>query len=70
MEDHLHFVTEGHKFPNLKSYKGKHLNKSAVVPEQWALKPNSSGITGKWKQVVIWKKTKCSVFVTEGHNAS
>ena len=47
MEDHLHFVTEGHKFPNLKSYKGKHLNKSVVVPEQWALKPNSSGITGK-----------------------
>ena len=46
-EGHIYFVTEGHKFPNLKSYKGKHLNKSIVVHEQRILKPNSSGITGR-----------------------
>ena len=47
MEGQIYSVTERHKFPDLKSYKGKHLNKYVVIPEQRVLKPNSSGITGK-----------------------
>ena len=47
MEGQIYSVMKGLKFPDLKSYKGKHLNKYVVIPEQRVLKPNSSGITGK-----------------------